>query len=357
MAHKLWAGLDVGAETTSICVIDEAGDTVREATCPTTVACVAKELAFLRRRRCASVGLESGLGFHLAHGLRDRGYTVEMFEARQLSKFLRVRRNKSDAGDANGIAQAGRLAAPLVSRVFLKSFEGQALLARLKIRRFMIRERNRSYCVLCRQLEQFGGRLRVHVRSKFLRDAVEAEIARLFGKTPSPLTIDLRRLLDHCTGLVEEEEEFNRELKDLALQSDVCRRFMEIPGVGPICALTFTAAIDEPARFKKAVNVGSYLGLTPRLHQSGLSRKTGRISRMGNREARHLLVQAGIHFMRSTDADDVLHSWTQAIELRRGKGKSRVALARKLATIMIAIWKTGDHYRPQPAKGLRMIPL
>ncbi len=163
--------------------------------------------------------------------------------------------------------------------------------------------------------------------SKQLHEAVETEIRKLFGTKPSPLTTDLRRLLDRFQGPIREENELNRDCKDRALASDICRRLMEIPGIGPICALTFTAAIDEPHRFKKAVTVGSYLGLTPRLHQSGLSSKTGRISRMGNREVRHLFVQASIQFMRSTSPDDHLHAWTETVARRRGRGKSRIALA------------------------------
>ena len=197
--------------------------------------------------------------------------------------------------------------------------ECQSLLARLKIRRFIIRRSNRL-CLLCRQLEQFGGRVRVHVRSKQLHKAVETEIRKLFGTKPSPLTTDLRRLLDRFDGLIKEENEVNRDCKDRALASDICRRLMEIPGIGPICALTFTAAIDDPRSLQEAVTVGSYLGLTPRLHQSGLSSKTGRISRMGNREVRHLLVQASIQFMRSTSPDDHLHAWTETVARRRGRG-------------------------------------
>ena len=116
MRGPLWAGLDVGVETTAICVINAAGSTVHEATCPTRLKSVHRELACLRRRKSARVGLEAATGTMLARGLRNLGYQVDLYEQRQLSKFLRLRRNKTDAGDALGIAEAGRLGAARPSR-------------------------------------------------------------------------------------------------------------------------------------------------------------------------------------------------------------------------------------------------
>ena len=256
MARKLWAGLDIGVETTSVCVIDEAGEVLHEAVCPTNVKSVHHEIRFLKRRRCARIGLESGTGFGVARGLRTLGYTVDIYEARQLSKFLRARRNKTDAGDANGIAQAGRIAADLVSKVHLKSLECQSLAARLKIRRHLIVARASAVNLLCRQLEQFGGRIKVGARSPTLRPIAEAKYCELFGKAPNPLASDMRHLLDHCMDLVAHEKEVDRDFERLARENDLCRRLMEIPGVGPICALTFYAAVGEPLRFRRSSESG-----------------------------------------------------------------------------------------------------
>lgn len=109
MTKRFWAGLDVGVETTAVCVIDDAGEIVHEGSCPTVVKSVHRELACLRRRRFARVGLEAATGTTLARGLRNLGYEVDLYEARQLSKFLRLRRNKTDAGDAIGIAERASL--------------------------------------------------------------------------------------------------------------------------------------------------------------------------------------------------------------------------------------------------------
>ncbi len=348
MARSFWAGLDVGVETTSVCVIDDHGEILHEAVCATNVKSVHQEIGFLRRRRSARVALESGGGMSLARGLQTLGYKVDIYEARQLSKFLRVRRIKTDAGDAIGIAHAGRIGATLVSKVHLKSFECQSLTARLRIRRHLIRSRVRAANLLCRQLEQFGGRVTRSTKPAQLRHDVEAEIRTLFGRKPSPLGAELQALLEHCVQLMEREKEVDRELIELAHTDPVCKKFMEIPGVGPICALSFYAAIGEPHRFKRSSDVGCYLGLTPRVYESGLTKRSGRISKMGNSEARALLVTASIRFLFRSSPDIRIHAWAKEVEQRRGRYKARVALARKLATVMIAMWKKGEDYRPVP---------
>lgn len=349
MARELWAGLDVGVETTSVCVIDGFGEVLHEATCRTDVKSVHREIVFLKRRRSARVAMESGTGMHLARGLRSLGYTVDLYETRQLSKFLRARRNKTDAGNANGIAEAGRVGATLISKVHLKSLECQFLASRLAIRSHIIRTRVRATTLLYGQLELFGGRIRSRATSGLLRQRVEPEIKKLFGKAPNPLVEELRSLLDLCEQLIAHQQRIDRELKHLALEIDVCRRFMAIPGVGPICALTFYAVVSEPHRFGRSTDIGSYLGLTPSVHQSGLVQRVGRISRMGSLPARTLLVGASTRFMKCSTGTQ-LHAWGLQVEQRRGRGRARVALARKLAIVMLSMWKRGETYQPKPLK-------
>jgi len=346
MTKRLWAGLDVGVETTSVCIIDDAGEVVHEGSCPTTVKSVHRELSCLRRRRHARVGLEAATGMNLARGLRNLGYSVELFEARKLSKFLRIRRNKTDAGDASGIAHAGRLGAGTVSRVHLKNLECQSVQSRLVIRRHLIRQRVAALNLLGRQLELYGGRLK-STKPAQLRGAVEAETRRLFGKAATPLARELLHLADHCEALFDHQLGVDRELKQFASQNEVCSRFMEIPGVGPLCALSFYSAVGDPFRFRRSTDVGSYFGLVPQIHQSGLTLRVGRISKMGNTAVRTALVQASMTFMRYASPESQLRLWASSVEERRGRRKARVALARKLSTVMLAMWRNGEAYHPR----------
>lgn len=347
MAKGIWAGLDVGTRTTSICVINDVGEVLHEAVCPTDAKSVHRELALIRRRRSARVFMEACTGIHLARGLRNLGYNVTLYEARQLSKFLRVRRNKTDAGDASGIAEAGRVGASIVSKVHLKSLDAHSLQSRLTIRRRLLYHRVAAVNLLARQLDHFGARLHTGRRTGKLRGCVDGEIRKVFGKAPTELTRQLYYLVDHCERLFAYERTVNSELKRWAEDNRICRRFMEIPGVGPLCALTFYAIVDDPHRFKRSADIGAYLGLTPRVRQSGLTCRVGRISRMGNRAARTLLVRASTSFMRCSPGDSQLRAWATGIELRSGRGPSRIALARKLATIMVAMWKNDAPYQPK----------
>jgi transposase len=344
MRGPLWAGLDVGVETTAICVINAAGSTVHEATCPTRLKSVHRELACLRRRKSARVGLEAATGTMLARGLRNLGYQVDLYEQRQLSKFLRLRRNKTDAGDALGIAEAGRLGAATISKVHIKNLDCQCLSSRLTIRRHLIRQRVALVNLLGRQLEVFGGRLQRRNLGS-LRRNVEREISSIFGRAPNEFVAELRSLVAHCEILIDYQRKVDSELKRVASGNQICRRLMEIPGVGPLCALTFYAVVSEPERFARSADIGPYLGLTPRLNQSGLSSKTGRISKMGNRAARTLLVSSSNAFMRWATPDSDLRLWAAKVESRRGTMKARIALARKLSIVMLAIWKNGTSYR------------
>lgn len=345
MARAIFAGLDTGVETTSFCVIDGDGRVLQQGSCRSDLRAIHHELRWMRRRRSATVSLEAG-GTAIARGLRSLGYTVDLYETRQLSKFLRVRRNKTDPDDARGIAEASRLGRGTLSRVHLKSLECQALQSLLVLRRRVIKQRIATVNLLCRQLELYGGRVNRSEATKHLPARARAEIAKIFGHQRTTLVKELERLVLACERLQGEQAYFDDMLREETATNEICQRLMTVPGVGPVCALNFYAVIDDPERFPSTRKVGSYFGLAPQLRDSGMTCRRPRISKMGNRAARSLLVRAAICFMKSKHQDDELYEWALRIEQRSGKLPSRVALARKLATIMLAIWKSGEAYRP-----------
>ena len=342
----LWAGIDVGVETASVCITDNVGEILHQGVCRSRAADLRHELVRFRRPRYASVSVEAGTGTHLARGLKELGYPVQLFETRQISKFLRARRNKTDAGDALGIADAARINASALSKVHIKSVESQKLQARLTIRRHLLRQRLALYSLLCRQMELFGGRLRCRAFGEKLRPVVEAEIKRVFRRTDDALISELRFITERCVQLMIRQRDVDLDLKRIANANEVCRRFMEIPGVGPLCALAFYSAVDDPTRFKRCTDIGSYFGLAPRLRESGLTVKKARISKMGNTNVRCLLVHSAISYLVHAPQESALRAWTVGIEQRRGRGPSRIALARKLAVIMLSMWKNGSHFVP-----------
>jgi hypothetical protein len=110
--------------------------------------------------------------------------------------------------------------------------------------------------------------------------------------------------------------------------------------------------LDGASRFQDAKQVRSYLGLLPREHSSGEKQHRGRISKAGNSRARALLVEAAWALLRwKTPKTEALHEWATRIAARRGKATAVVALARKMAGILFAIWRDGTEFNPEHLSG------
>jgi transposase len=132
------------------------------------------------------------------------------------------------------------------------------------------------------------------------------------------------------------------------------QRLMTVPGVGPVTAVAFIATLDDPKRFHGPKQVRAYLGLVPREHSSGEKALRGRITKQGSGRMRRLLVQAAWAVLRSrpTPEAEILKRWTSNVASRRGRYVAIVALARRLAGILFAVWRDGTSYRvPGPLGG------
>ena len=119
---------------------------------------------------------------------------------------------------------------------------------------------------------------------------------------------------------------------------------MTAPGVGAVVAASFVAAIETPEAFRRSRDVGAWIGLTPRRYQSGEVDYDGHISRRGDARLRSLLYEAATSILTHVHADSTLRSWGLALKKRLGFKRAAVALARKLAVILHAMWKTGTNF-------------
>jgi len=135
-----------------------------------------------------------------------------------------------------------------------------------------------------------------------------------------------------------------KKLGKRAEDDPVCRRFLEIPGVGPITALSFYCAVEDPARFRRNADVGAFLGLVPMVRQSGQNVARLHISKMGDRMTRTYLTTAAQQHLRHGKSS--LTAWGAGLSERLRKGAVQVAVARKLAVTMLAMWKSGERYDP-----------
>jgi len=125
---------------------------------------------------------------------------------------------------------------------------------------------------------------------------------------------------------------------------DVCRRLMTVPGVGPVTALTFCLAIDDPARFSRSRAVGAHFGLTPKRYQSGETDRVGHISKQGDGLARQALYEAANVLLTRTSKWSALKAWGMGVAKRAGMRRAKVAVARKLAVVLHRMWRDGTEF-------------
>ena len=339
----VWIGLDVGADEMTVCAIDDQGEVLFEE----ALATEAKKLHLLikpLKRRIVAIALESGpYGMHLTRTLRKLGYRVAMFDSRQASKFLAIRQNKTDTNDARGIADIARLGIGTVTEVRVKSVECQRLRSTLATRQKLLRLRVAAEGSLRSLFRLNGGKLKPSWSGAALGRNVRSELVRLRKVEKIDLTDDVVPLLSLCEAMRSYLEHLDERLEATAEQHPVCRRLMEIPGVGPICALSFYSAIEDPSRFRRNADIGPYLGLVPKIRQSGQSMVRLRISKMGSAMTRGHLGTAALQHLRYAKSD--VQIWGEGLAERIGKQRARTAVARKLAVTMLAIWKSGEPYR------------
>lgn len=335
-----FAGLDVGVDETAICVVDDAGAVLMQCAVSTEPETIAKALApfaaTLKR-----VGHEAGaLSPWLHPELKVLGLPAVCLETRHARAIMSAQRNKTDATDALGLAHVVRTG--WFRQAHVKS-EGAYRLRLLLIQRRNLKRKFLDIENTVRHsLKSFGVKLGRVSRGRFeqaVRDACADD----------PLTAELMDCMLTARAALWREY---LKLHDLVVRyvagHELCRRLMAIPGVGPIAALTFVTAIDDPTRFKRSRDVGAYFGLTSKRWQSGSSIDIkGRISKAGDPDVRTVLYESASVMLSRYKGKTALKTWGEKIAKRSHK-KAVVAVARKLAVVMHAMWRDGTVYADRP---------
>ena len=152
-------------------------------------------------------------------------------------------------------------------------------------------------------------------------------------------------MLEARAALARELAELHRMVLRLTRESEVCKRLMTVPGVGPIASLTFVAAVDDPHRFRSSKAIGAHFGLTPRRNQSGERDVVGGISRAGDAGVRTALYQAATSMLYHSSKNSWLRAWGMRVAQRRGKKRATVALARRIGVVLHRMWRDGSEFR------------
>lgn len=331
-----FVGLDVSVKETSICIVDEAGEIIREAKVasePDALLQVLSQPAYRLKR----IGLEAGpLSQWLFGALAEAGLPVICVETRHMRAALKAQINKTDRNDARGIAHMMRVG--LYRPVHVKTLRSQKLRMLLTHRKLLQSKAIAVENDLRATLRNFGLKVGVVGTVKF-----EVRIRELVANIPD-LGILVEPLLIVRRALREQFAILHRRLLDVVRDDAVCRRLMTIPGVGPVVALSYRATVDVPARFRKSRAVGAVFGLTPAKYQSGDIDRTGAISRCGDDMMRVMLYEAAQSMLHSRKWS-WLKAWAMQVARRRGLKKAIVALARRLAVVMHRIWMDGTEFR------------
>ncbi len=333
---ELYVGLDVSLKETSICVVDGRGEIVSESVVNSEPVAIA-EFIGSKAKDAARIGLETGpTTTWLWHELRALGLPVICIDARHAKAALSLQINKSDRNDAFGVARI--MQCGWYKEVRVKSVACHEVRALLNSRALLVK--------IKRDLEnQIRGLLKNHglvigkAGGKVFHRRAEELVGRhgLLWEAVHPL-LELREQARRQIARL------TRRLLAMARDNEESRRLMTVPGIGPINALAFCAAVDDPSRFRRSRSVGAYFGLTPRRHASGEVDWTGRISKCGDAMVRSYLFEAAGVLLTRVPQWCRLKAWGLRLVKRIGFKKAKVAVARKLAVILHRMWRDGTDF-------------
>ena len=320
-----------------MCVVEATGRIVREARVPSEPGALIRFFDQLGRV-VTRIGLEAGpLSQWLHAGLTKAGLEVVLLETRQVKAALSAMVVKTDRKDARGIAQLLRMG--WFRPVHCKSPPAQEVRALLVGRKLLQGKLLDVELSIRGILRGFGLKVGVVSKGRFavrIRELIDGQ---------AMLERVIEPMLRAREALHTEYHALHRAMLAIVRDDATCRRLMTVPGVGALVAITFTSAVDEPGRFARSRTVGAHFGLTPKKYQSGETDVTGGISKVGDAMVRSALYEAANVMLTRAGRCSTLKRWAIAVAGRRGMKRAKVALARKLATILHRMWVDGTSFR------------
>jgi transposase len=341
-ASGFTVGLDLGDQRHFACVLDAAGQVIREGFLMNTRPALLKLLAEFPR---ATVAMEAGTHSPwVSRFLAEHGAKVIVANPRKVHAISRHER-KCDQRDAQMLARLARVDPALLHPIEHGSAQAQHDLLGLKLRDALVRSRVSLINAVRFTLKSLGYAVRNPSSESFHKTVVVALPAE-GQRVIQPLLSVLEKITAEIKVLEKHLVQRSRT------EYPVTQRLQQIAGVGPLTALAFVLKIGEPQRFGRSRDVGAYLGLCPRRDQSGGTDKQLRISKCGDGFLRRLLVSAAQYILGPFGPACALR---QHGERLRGSGSGRekkravVAVARKLAVLLLSLWKHGTDYQPRAA--------
>jgi transposase len=298
---------------------------------------------FLAEQPPAEIVMEAcATAHHWARTARSLGHQPCLLHALYVRPY--VRRNKTDAADADALLRARR--DPQLKPVPIKSVDQQALQGLHRIRQQWVATRRQRITLARGLFAEFGISLPTGAAG------IVTRLHAVIDRVPGVLVSGLTPIIEEIAGLEERIKQIDRHLAEIAKAHADVKHLMSIPGVGVITATALVASVADIHSFARARQFAAWLGLTPREYSSGQTRHLGRISKRGDGYLRMLLTHGArsallLAHRQATKGDHTLTSvqrWALDVEQRSHHNKATIALANKMARILWAVWTSGEDY-------------
>lgn len=338
MKKGITIGMDLGDKKNQVCILDETGKIIVEEGIDNNRKAVTK---FFKRYCGAVVAMETGTHSRWVSRIAEtEGLEVLVGNARKL-RMIWQSRQKSDTRDAVMLARIARLDPALLCPIRHRGEQVQIDLEIIRARDLLVGERTKMINHVRGVVKSMGERMSPSSAASFGRKA----------KIPEALNEALQPMLEMIRELTDKISEYNLLIKKTAANKyPETERLRQVGGVGPLTALAYVLTLEEPERFAKSRMAGAYLGLVPQLDQSGQIDKQLRITKHGDGYLRRLLVGSAHYILGPFGPDCDLRTFGLKLMQRGGKNAKKravVAVARKLAVLLHALWRSGQQYEPK----------
>ena len=335
MGQVVTIGLDIAKSVFQVHGVDaEGGVVIRQKLTR------ARLLKFFEKLAPCLVGIEAcGTAHHWARELITLGHDVRLMPPSYVKPY--VKRQKNDMADAEAICEA--VTRPTMRFVPVKSPEQQSVMVLHRTRSILIRQRIQISNAIRSHMAEFGmaaavGRQGLQTLIAIVEDSLDARVPAEARGCLGMLAAQLR--------LVNEQIlDTDRLIRTNARSTEVGRRLMEIPGVGPLLASALVGTIADPKAFKTGRNLAAWIGLVPKQNSSGGKERLGGITKQGDRYLRQMLVVGALAVVRYAVRNGTRRPWLVQLLARRTPKVAAVALANKTARMVWAIMTSGERYR------------
>ncbi len=332
-------GMDIGDRYSHLCVLDGEGEAVEHGRIPTTRPAVTRRFQDLPAAR---IVIEASThSAWIAELLESFGHEVIVANPRRVA-LIYAEHTKTDEIDAETLARLGRIDPELLHPIVHRSRQTLNDRGLLRSRAILVEGRTQLINHVRGVVKSHGERL-----PKCGTDAFAKKQREML---PEDLREALLAILDLIGSMTDQIRAYDRKIEELCRsQYPETALLRQVAGVGPITALSFVLAVEDPNRFAKSRTVGPYFGLRPRRGQSGNSDPQMRITKAGDQEVRRLLVNAAQYVLGPFGPDCDLRRFGMKLAERGGKAAKKravVAVARKLAVLLHRLWVSGEVYEP-----------